>query len=201
MEKKQRETDHQVSQASLWSYVCVYVMWVTVSVLPYRHSRTLMLSLRRLGLAKSCHWSWNICTGHQAKDMVAIVNKFASKIEEKKGTVSEDEVRLVCTHCFCARYSWNQFQTVAFKSYLLSAGIANPVTKWVNVCMWGCVGCVSKNLLSYACIFHIIGRPMVLVQPITKNWPNNWQCFWTSLCRLASFKQQFIATYTQTIIN
>eukprot|EP00731_Ephydatia_muelleri_P031182 Em0022g696a len=46
----------------------------------------------------------------KAKDMVAIVNKFAAKIEEKKGTVSEDE-------------------TVAFKSCLLSAGIANPVTK------------------------------------------------------------------------
>ena len=36
--------------------------------------------------------------------MVAIVNKFASKIEEKKGTVSEDEVRLVHT-MFCTRYS------------------------------------------------------------------------------------------------
>ena len=28
----------------------------------------------------------------QAKDMVGLVNKFAAKIEEKKGTVSEDEV-------------------------------------------------------------------------------------------------------------
>lgn len=46
----------------------------------------------------------------KAKDMVNLVNKFAAKIEEKKGTVSEDE-------------------TIQFKAYLLSVGIANPVTR------------------------------------------------------------------------
>ena len=46
----------------------------------------------------------------KAKDMVSLVNKFAAKIEEKKGTVSEDE-------------------TIQFKAYLLSVGIANPVTR------------------------------------------------------------------------
>ena len=29
----------------------------------------------------------------QAKDMVGLVNKFAAKMEEKKGSLSEDEVR------------------------------------------------------------------------------------------------------------
>ena len=33
----------------------------------------------------------------QAKDMVGLVNKFAAKIEEKKGTVTEDEVGCICT--------------------------------------------------------------------------------------------------------
>ena len=38
---------------------------------------------------------------HQAKDMVGMVNKFAAKVEEKKGSLSEDEVQ--CIHvdmCF-----------------------------------------------------------------------------------------------------
>ncbi|XP_064405346.1 vacuolar protein-sorting-associated protein 36-like [Halichondria panicea] len=46
----------------------------------------------------------------KAKNMVGLVNKFAAKIEEKKGSLSEDE-------------------TIQFKAYLLSVGIANPVTK------------------------------------------------------------------------
>ncbi|XP_062513845.1 vacuolar protein-sorting-associated protein 36-like isoform X2 [Corticium candelabrum] len=46
----------------------------------------------------------------RAKDMVTLADRFASKLEEKQGAVSEDE-------------------TVAFKSYLLSIGIANPVTR------------------------------------------------------------------------
>lgn len=46
----------------------------------------------------------------KAKDMVGLVNKFAAKMEEKKGSLSEDE-------------------TIQFKAYLLSVGIANPVTK------------------------------------------------------------------------
>ena len=32
------------------------------------------------------------CIMLKAKDMVGLVNKFATKIEEKKGTVTEDEV-------------------------------------------------------------------------------------------------------------
>lgn len=46
----------------------------------------------------------------KAKDMVGMVNRFAALIEEKKGSVSEDE-------------------TIQFKAYLLSVGIANPVTR------------------------------------------------------------------------
>ncbi|XP_068720318.1 vacuolar protein-sorting-associated protein 36-like isoform X2 [Montipora capricornis] len=46
----------------------------------------------------------------KAKEMVAIADKVASKLEEKKGAITEDE-------------------TVMFKSYLLSMGIANPVTR------------------------------------------------------------------------
>ncbi|XP_065886367.1 vacuolar protein-sorting-associated protein 36-like [Dysidea avara] len=46
----------------------------------------------------------------KAKDMISLVNQFAADIEEKKGTITEDE-------------------TIAFKSTLLSVGIANPVTK------------------------------------------------------------------------
>lgn len=46
----------------------------------------------------------------KAKDMVGLVNKFAAKLEEKKGSLTEDE-------------------TIQFKSYLLSVGIANPVTR------------------------------------------------------------------------
>ena len=33
----------------------------------------------------------------QAKDMVSLVNKFAAKVEEKKGTLSEDEVSVLPT--------------------------------------------------------------------------------------------------------
>lgn len=46
----------------------------------------------------------------KAKDMVTLVNKFAAKLEDKKGSLTEDE-------------------TIQFKSYLLSVGIANPVTR------------------------------------------------------------------------
>lgn len=46
----------------------------------------------------------------KAKEMVAMADKVASKLEEKKGSFTEDE-------------------TVMFKSYLLSMGIANPVTR------------------------------------------------------------------------
>ncbi|XP_028397949.1 vacuolar protein-sorting-associated protein 36-like [Dendronephthya gigantea] len=46
----------------------------------------------------------------KAKEMVALADKFASKIEEKKGSITEDE-------------------TILFKSYLLSVGISNPVTR------------------------------------------------------------------------
>ena len=37
--------------------------------------------------------TWSCVYVHQqAKDMVSLVNKFAAKIEEKKGALSEDEV-------------------------------------------------------------------------------------------------------------
>lgn len=70
IEKKQRETDQEVSQA-------------------FKDLDALI---------------------EKAKDMVTMVNKFAAKIEEKKGSLSEDE-------------------TIQFKAYLLSVGIANPVTR------------------------------------------------------------------------
>lgn len=50
----------------------------------------------------------------KAKDMIALVNQFAANIEEKKGSVTEDE-------------------TIAFKSTLLSVGIDNPVTRLVGI--------------------------------------------------------------------
>ena len=37
------------------------------------------------GLSYACH-------AGQAKDMVGLVNKFAAKLEDKKGALSEDEV-------------------------------------------------------------------------------------------------------------
>ena len=76
----------------------------------------------------------------KARDMVGLVNKFAAKMEEKKGSVSEDEVRncrspdyvvvFYCHHdvCVCVCVC-TYLQTVQFKSYLLSVGIANPVTR------------------------------------------------------------------------
>jgi len=48
--------------------------------------------------------------GDKAKEMVAISSSIATKIKEKKGDITDDE-------------------TVKFQSYLLSLGIANPVTK------------------------------------------------------------------------
>lgn len=36
----------------------------------------------------------------QAKDMVSLVNKFAAKIEEKKGALSEDEVSVHLVHVY-----------------------------------------------------------------------------------------------------
>ena len=74
--------------------------------------------------------------------MIGLVNKFAAKIEDKKGALSEDEVSLVylfvcemeCVgwHLECSSQYFCLFaasQTIQFKSYLLSVGIANPVTK------------------------------------------------------------------------
>lgn len=46
----------------------------------------------------------------KAKEMVAVSSSIATKIKDKKGDITDDE-------------------TVKFKSYLLSLGIANPVTK------------------------------------------------------------------------
>ncbi|XP_031569918.1 vacuolar protein-sorting-associated protein 36-like [Actinia tenebrosa] len=46
----------------------------------------------------------------KAKEMVALADKVASALEEKKGSLTDDE-------------------TVTFKSYLLSMGIDNPVTR------------------------------------------------------------------------
>ena len=75
--------------------------------------------------------------------MVAMADKVASKLEEKKGSISEDEVikaflpdkdsmgsmlQLQNIITFFSSFL-HIFQTVMFKSYLLSMGIANPVTK------------------------------------------------------------------------
>ena len=62
--------------------------------------------------------------------MVTMVNKFAAKIEEKKGAVTEDEVCLfVCLSQYSDLNVRLHTQTIQFKSYLLSVGIANPVTR------------------------------------------------------------------------
>ena len=58
--------------------------------------------------------------------MITLMNQFAADIEEKKGSITEDEVRLASYQFMFALHSP---QTVAFKSTLLSVGIANPVTK------------------------------------------------------------------------
>jgi ESCRT-II complex subunit VPS36 len=50
----------------------------------------------------------------KAKEMVNVVNKFAAKMEEKKGSITEDE-------------------TAQFRSYMLSVGISNPVTRDTQV--------------------------------------------------------------------
>lgn len=42
----------------------------------------------------------------QAKDMVGLVNKFAAKIEEKKGSLTEDEVR---TYLLCVMYYFSYY--------------------------------------------------------------------------------------------
>ena len=79
-----------------------------------------------------------VCVCKQAKDMITLVNKFAAKLEDKKGALTEDEVSsLVYTepeqlqtmydHVYCTMYVISQ--TIQFKSYLLSVGIANPVTR------------------------------------------------------------------------
>lgn len=70
--------------------------------------------------------------------MVSLVNKFAAKIEEKKGSVTEDEVNKIVVQVFpgvvfCLVIEIDLLlicsQTVQFKAYLLSVGIANPVTR------------------------------------------------------------------------
>ena len=63
--------------------------------------------------------------------MVGLVNKFAAKMEDKKGSVSEDEVSFLLVW-------WDGdfflcLQTVQFKSYLLSVGISNPVTRYATI--------------------------------------------------------------------
>lgn len=84
----------------------------------------------------------HLCAG-QAKDMVGLVNRFAAKLEDKKGgALSEDEVDtndwrffFFKFNCFfvCLLFSFSlPLQTIQFKSYLLSVGIANPVTKYAS---------------------------------------------------------------------
>lgn len=57
-----------------------------------------MLSLTRYEsevIGQSCHF-----VVVQARDMVGLVNKFAAKLEEKKGSLTEDEVgvHVCCCH-------------------------------------------------------------------------------------------------------
>ena len=73
--------------------------------------------------------------------MITLVNKFAAKLEDKKGSLTEDEVSFIqnsssciqhvhCTCMFIRMYcTCDTLQTIQFKSYLLSVGIANPVTR------------------------------------------------------------------------
>ena len=50
------------------------------------------------GLIEKVGWATSLCfillraTIWQAKDMVSLVNKFAAKLEDKKGSLTEDEV-------------------------------------------------------------------------------------------------------------
>lgn len=63
----------------------------------------------------------------KAKEMVELSKSIANKIKDKQGDITEDE-------------------TIRFKSYLLSMGIANPVTR----------------------------RPTAPAHSTTCSWPNSW---------------------------
>lgn len=63
----------------------------------------------------------------KAKEMVELSKSIANKIKDKQGDITEDE-------------------TIRFKSYLLSMGIANPVTR----------------------------KPTAQAPSTTCSWPNSW---------------------------
>lgn len=51
--------------------------------------KVIVLSVSAFNVLMDCCF---FCLTYQAKDMVGLVNKFAAKLEEKKGALSEDEV-------------------------------------------------------------------------------------------------------------
>ncbi|XP_048453797.1 vacuolar protein-sorting-associated protein 36 isoform X1 [Rhincodon typus] len=77
----------------------------------------------------------------KAKEMVDLSKLIANKIKDKQGDISEDEGTLLdefveqfsLSHCLAlCQWPWIHIrlhQTIRFKSYLLSMGIANPVTR------------------------------------------------------------------------
>ena len=129
IEKKQRDTDKQVNQVCKhegYSTKGFIVLLSLFFILFQRHLRTWMLSLTRYYSA--VYTVSIIAILVKAKDMVGLVNKFAAKMEDKKGSVSEDEVSLCAAIASLIVTAW--FQTVQFKSYLLSVGISNPVNHY-----------------------------------------------------------------------
>ena len=132
IEKKQRDTDKQVNQVCKhegYSTKGFIVLLSLFFILFQRHLRTWMLSLTRYYSA--VYTVSIIAILVKAKDMVGLVNKFAAKMEDKKGSVSEDEVSLCAAIASLIVTAW--FQTVQFKSYLLSVGISNPVTRYIPI--------------------------------------------------------------------
>jgi hypothetical protein len=107
--------------------------------------------------------------------MITLVNKFAAKLEDKKGSLTEDEVSqsFIQNHdsyiCTCAVHDHlYTLQTIQFKSYLLSVGIANPVTRWrITPCMYN-VHIAGSNILSVLVsqnhwVFDLMGSPYILI--------------------------------------
>lgn len=69
--------------------------------------------------------------------MVELSKSIANKIKDKQGDITEDEVITGANQVGCLHIrhthdnmlSISSFKTIRFKSYLLSMGIANPVTR------------------------------------------------------------------------
>uniref|UniRef100_A0A3B3QGU2 Vacuolar protein-sorting-associated protein 36 n=1 Tax=Paramormyrops kingsleyae TaxID=1676925 RepID=A0A3B3QGU2_9TELE len=92
-------TGSQVTVMSAWWSICVWSVWESLHLTPLPTSVPSSQAFEDLSKLME-----------KAKEMVELSRSIASKIKEKQGDITEDE-------------------TIRFKSYLLSMGIANPVTR------------------------------------------------------------------------